>query len=359
MNKEIEMILKTRWATAADAARNSLLWLPSVVLAWGLCFSGGVSAEDVKVGQFKLAKADSVLRGDAKCTACHDETEKYPVFAIGKTKHGTAADGRTPTCTSCHGASENHMRKLEGQKDRPKPDVTYGGQYQSAPEDALVDRYFGKFGKGTSTPVADRNGACLTCHTGGKRMHWTGSTHANRDVACTNCHQVHTAHDKARDKQTQTELCFSCHKEQRAQVNRPSHHPVLEGKMACSDCHNVHGNNPKQLVGNSVNETCYLCHMEKRGPFVHNHQPVSEDCTICHNAHGTNIANLLKQRPPFLCQDCHASAGHPQQLAALPTARTASTSNLGTVGRGCVNCHTNIHGGNSTVNSATAGRFRR
>ena len=27
--------------------------------------------------------------------------------------------------------------------------------------------------------------------------------------------------------------------------------------------------------------------------------------------------------------------------------------------RGCSNCHTNIHGGNSTVNSATSGRFRR
>jgi DmsE family decaheme c-type cytochrome len=110
---------------------------------------------------------------------------------------------------------------------------------------------------------------------------------------------------------------------------------------------------------NSVVETCYQCHMEKRGPFVHNHQPVTEDCTICHQPHGTTIANLLKSRPPFLCQDCHASSGHPVQFAGPPTGRSTSTSALGTVGRGCLNCHTNIHGSNSTQNSATAGRFRR
>jgi predicted CXXCH cytochrome family protein len=99
--------------------------------------------------------------------------------------------------------------------------------------------------------------------------------------------------------------------------------------------------------------------MEKRGPFLHNHQPVTEDCTICHQPHGTTIANLLKSRPPFLCQDCHASSGHPVQFAGPPTGRTTSSSQLGTVGRGCLNCHTNIHGSNSTQNSATSGRFRR
>jgi DmsE family decaheme c-type cytochrome len=170
---------------------------------------------------------------------------------------------------------------------------------------------------------------------------------------------VHTSNDKVRDKLTQPYVCFTCHKEQRVQVNKPSRHPILEGKVSCADCHNVHGNNPKQMVKSSVVETCYQCHMEKRGPFVHNHQPVTEDCTICHQPHGTTIANLLKSRPPFLCQDCHASSGHPVQFAGPPTGRTTSTSALGTVGRGCLNCHTNIHGSNSTQNSATAGRFRR
>ena len=122
------------------------------------------------------------------------------------------------------------------------------------------------------------------------------------------------------------------------------------------------------MVRDTINDTCYQCHMEKRGPFVYNHQPVTEDCTICHQPHGTTIAKLLKARPPFLCQECHSHSSHPSQAAALPNPPTDPdldprlTDNsraMGSVGRGCLNCHTNIHGGNSTENSATAGRFRR
>lgn len=294
---------------------------------------------------------DLILKGDAKCTGCHDEgdepvpsmLELHPsVLSIGKTKHGTVADARTPSCTNCHGESEKHLNH-KGKDKPPKP-----------------DRVFTKQGL---SPATTRNEACISCHQGGNRIHWQSSAHAAADIACTSCHQVHAKKDKVREKATQTEVCVTCHKEQRVQINRPSHHPVTEGKMACSSCHNVHGDNPKQMVRGSVNETCYTCHMEKRGPFVHNHQPVSEDCSICHNPHGTTIANLLKSRPPFLCQECHASEGHPMQAAGLPdqrpTATTPFSRQLGTVGRGCLNCHTNIHGGNSTVNSATAGRFRR
>jgi DmsE family decaheme c-type cytochrome len=129
--------------------------------------------------------------------------------------------------------------------------------------------------------------------------------------------------------------------------------------MTCSDCHNVHGDNPKQLLRNSVNETCYSCHMEKRGPFVHNHQPVAEDCGSCHNPHGTTTASLLKSRPPFLCQECHSQSSHPSQAAGLPTASgVLGSTATGTVARGCLNCHTNIHGSNSTQDAITTRRFR-
>jgi DmsE family decaheme c-type cytochrome len=336
--EELKMNLKKRWIDVVDALRKASHWLPQIGLA--MAFSAGVAAQttELKVGNFKLGKGDTVLRGDAKCTSCHDETnDNGPrVLSIGKTKHGTVADGRTPSCVSCHGESTAHLKKGADNK-RPAPERI--------------------FNKTVASHIQDE--ACTSCHKGGNRMHWDGSTHANRGVGCTNCHQVHTAHDRVRSRATQTELCFSCHKEQRAQLNRPSHHPVLEGKMGCSDCHNVHGNNPKQLKQASINETCYQCHMEKRGPFVHNHQPVTEDCTICHNGHGTTAANLLKARAPFLCQECHSHTSHPGQIPGLPTGITTSSTSLGAVARGCLNCHTNIHGGNSTQNNATAGRFRR
>lgn len=303
-----------------------------LVLAFGICTLA-------QAQQQKAARPDMVLKADGKCTRCHDETEDYPVLAIGKTKHGTLADGRTPTCTNCHGESDTHANKPENVKERPAP-----------------ERAFGKHSK---TPWAARNEACLTCHQSSNRMNWQSSMHASRDVACTSCHKVHAAHDPVRDKLTQTNTCFTCHKEQRNQMVRFSHHPVAEGKMGCSSCHNVHGDNPKQLVKASVTETCFTCHMEKRGPFLHNHQPVQENCAICHNPHGSNIANLLLQRPPFLCQECHSHTSHPSQASGLPTGRTSSTSALGSVARGCPNCHINIHGGNSMLNNATAGRFRR
>jgi len=275
--------------------------------------------------------------GPEVCKNCHvSQAETYQ-----GSKHSTKTDARTPAnagaCSTCHGDGTEHVKAGGGRG--------VGGIKNPG---------------GKTMPPSEKNATCLTCHQSDpRRIHWQASVHAGRDVACTSCHQVHTSRDKVREKLTQPEVCFACHKEQRVQVNKPSRHPILEGKVSCADCHNVHGNNPKQMERGSVVETCYQCHMEKRGPFIHNHQPVTEDCTICHQPHGTTIANLLKSRPPFLCQDCHASGGHPIQAAGLPNARTTGTSLLGTVGRGCLNCHTNIHGSNSTSNSATAGRFRR
>ncbi len=297
--------------------RSVRRWMPAALLSAALLGGGHAWAQD-KADE----KKDIVLTGDAVCTRCHDEGEAKPVLSIGKTKHGTVADSRTPTCTSCHGESPTHINKPEGVSERPSPDVNYV--------------------KDSKTPVEKRNETCLNCHQGGKRIHWQTNLHAARDVACTSCHEVHTQHDKVRDKQTQPEVCFSCHKEQRAQINRPSHHPIKEGKVACSDCHNPHGTaGEKMMVRDSVVETCYTCHMEKRGPFVRSHQPVTEDCTICHNPHGTVNDNLLKQRAPFLCQQCHEPSTH---QGTVPTVEGNSAF---AVGRGCVNCHTQIHGSNN------------
>ena len=316
--------MKSKYLAAAFAACVALLATPA-------------SAAEEK----KEAAKDIVLKGDARCTECHDENDSPKALAIGKTKHGVTADKRAPTCTSCHGESDEHVKKAGRGTEKAPP----------------VEVNFGKKSKNTAE---ERNKACLSCHQGANRISWQSSAHATKDVACTSCHKIHTAHDTVRDKTTQTEVCYTCHKEQRNQMSRQSHHPVPEGKMSCASCHNVHGDNPKALVKASTVETCYTCHMEKRGPFVHNHQPVSEDCGICHQPHGTNISNLLKARPPFLCQECHSHTSHPGQVAGLPTAaQQTSSSSLGTVARGCLNCHTNIHGGNSTINNATAGRFRR
>jgi DmsE family decaheme c-type cytochrome len=279
---------------------------------------------------------------DAVCLACHAQTTPQIVEGLAKTPHGVKADARTPGCQTCHGPSEGHLKSPEN-----KPDVVF-----KVPAG------------GAASPSEVRNQVCLTCHQkDSKRTHWAGSAHDTKDVACASCHSIHST-DLVRDKHTQFEVCFTCHKDKRAQISRPSRHPILEGKVACSDCHNPHGSaGGKNLKRDTVNETCYQCHMEKRGPFVHNHQPVAEDCMNCHNPHGTTTESMLKVRPPFLCHQCHTPHGGfiPQVAGAQVVPPTTAGAAKGTInvtqGRACLNCHTQIHGGNNPTATNPSPQF--
>ena len=160
-------------------------------------------------------------------------------------------------------------------------------------------------------------------------------------------------------KTTQSEVCFACHKTQRAQIHLISTHPILVGKVACSDCHNPHGSTAEKLmVKDTVNETCYTCHADKRGPFLWEHSPVVDDCTNCHTPHGSTKPALLKARAPWLCQECH-SGDHGAAVnsgANLPNGNATTVNNLQglanqspraqTNARACLNCHVLIHGSN-------------
>jgi DmsE family decaheme c-type cytochrome len=290
----------------------------------------------------------------AACLECHDAED---LADSSRHAHSMATDTRTPTCVTCHGPSPTHVKKPPDVKDRPAPDLV--------------------FSKKSRAPVAQLNGACLTCHQkDAKRTLWGGSQHETADIACSNCHKNHTNQDKVLAKATQADVCISCHKEQRTQMSKPSHHPVPEGKMTCSDCHNAHGSaGPKLAKRDSINATCYSCHAEKRGPFVHNHEPVAEDCGNCHNPHGTNVAAMLKARAPILCQQCHtphveggvgAVGGQrgvfppaaPGQLSSAITG-TSNGKNVVNIwqGRSCMNCHTQVHGSNNPSATNPTPRF--
>ena len=285
-----------------------------------------------------MAQADRSLEGDKQCTMCHNEDSPTPTLTIYQTKHGVKADGRTPGCQGCHGASVDH-RTDPGKS----PDVVFGAKSKHL------------------SSAHDRNAACLSCHESSilPRTHWSGSAHEVNGVACTDCHQSHTPTQNVLNPLTQPEVCAKCHKAEQAQTHRISRHPILEGKVTCSSCHNVHGSDgPKLLVKESVNETCYMCHAEKRGPFLWEHAPVSDDCTNCHTPHGSNVSPLLKTRAPMLCQNCH-SGDHGKNLYAganLPNGNITTANGqipLGSQspsaqgnGRSCLACHSVIHGSN-------------
>jgi DmsE family decaheme c-type cytochrome len=326
------------------------------LLASGLWWVTGASAADLPdmgeaaaPAQAKLhANAAESLNRDAVCTKCHDESEVKPILSIYATKHGVKGDSRTPSCQSCHGDSEAHVKNAEGKATRPSPDVLFGMKSSS----------YSSFARSASDK---QNGSCMSCHANasGKRNHWSGSQHESRNVVCAACHEVHAKQDKVLAKATQPEVCFACHKEQRAQEHRISHHPIGEGKVVCSDCHNPHGSTgPKLLVKNNVNETCYTCHAEKRGPFLWEHGPVIDDCTNCHTPHGSTNTPLLKTRVPFLCQECH-TGDHGSGInsgANLPNGNVTTVNGIQPLGsrspraqtnaRACLNCHVLIHGSN-------------
>lgn len=278
--------------------------------------------------------------GPDACKDCHADAVAYYAASVHGQKGNLKGPSNAGECSTCHGDATEHVKAGGG---RGVGGIKNPGSKTMAPD--------------------DKNETCLACHAGGsKRTHWEGSTHQARGTACTSCHTMHST-DRVLAKITQPEVCFTCHKQQRAEVNRTFRHPILEGKVACSDCHNPHGSIGKALMKrDSVVDTCFQCHAEKRGPFVHNHEPVQTDCTLCHNPHGTVADSMLKVRPPFLCHQCHTPHGgviaqtrgqsnttvFPGMTAPQLSSTTSGRSAIYvTQGRGCVNCHTQIHGGNN------------
>jgi DmsE family decaheme c-type cytochrome len=269
--------------------------------------------------------------GADRCIKCHDEFEYKKFYGLFKTKHAEAKDPRTPMaklqCETCHGPGSKHA-DMSLTEDDIRPPI----------------RDFGH--RGAETPAAEQNSVCLSCHDNSHRMAWQGSPHETAQIACADCHTIHTAHDPAQTPVEQPKVCFTCHTRQRADSYRASTHPLRYGVVTCTSCHDPHGSlTPKMLRQPTLNQTCFQCHAEKRGPFLWEHEPASEDCSHCHLPHGSNQPALLTLRPPLLCQQCHSQAGHPS-IAYTGDGLSTGTISPFLLGRSCLNCHSQVHGSN-------------
>jgi len=267
--------------------------------------------------------------GADSCLLCHSEGSEKPAVAIFDTPHGARSDPNAPfarlQCETCHGPSADHARAAR-HGDRVMPTRI--------------------FGAGSRTPVAEQNSVCFGCHDTRGRMGWIGSRHQTAQVSCASCHQIHRGRDRVFDSLAQQQACFTCHPKRRADTFKPSSHPLRFGEMSCSSCHDPHNaNNDFLLRAATVNETCFECHAEKRGPFLWEHAPATEDCDLCHQPHGSNHPALLAKRPPLLCQQCHSAEGHPS-VAYTSDAVADDFNNRFLLSRGCLNCHSQIHGSN-------------
>lgn len=290
--------------------------------------------------QTKLSQADKLFArakdddytGSVACAECHEG--KFNHF--NESPHAMfMSDEKLPLskrgCEGCHGPGKIHQSE-----DNPE-NISFR---KMSPKEASA--------------------ACLRCHE--KTMttsHWKRTEHAQADVSCVSCHQIHTDSDpdlpglrkgqdprsfaftgkvnpKAMLRADEATLCGSCHPSATGDFRSANHHPIPEGSMACSDCHNAHPSKAQKAKVGQVKGSCVTCHTEKAGPFVFEHDPVagigSDGCQECHRPHGSNNPAMLNSVTRGLCAQCHTeklSSHYP--------------------GKNCWNsgCHVATHGSNT------------
>jgi DmsE family decaheme c-type cytochrome len=312
------------------------LWLALGFMIWFVAFAsaratalpgGGVRLAAKKTAQApKSTQAQPTAStstqpkyiGEKACLDCH-ESQREGYY---RSPHHRSTDPRSPaakaSCESCHGPGSAHAD--DPQKNSVK---------------ALTPK----------TPE-EVTATCTSCHNKGEHTLWNGSQHEARGLTCTTCHSEHMyKSEKAQlKKETQLQLCATCHRDKVAKLDRSGHMPVREGKMQCTTCHNTHGSTNVKLLrkGDSVAEMCTSCHADKRGPYLWEHAPARDGCVSCHDPHGSSNERMLVAKLPMLCQRCHVATSHPSTIYDAAILAT----NVHTYARSCVTCHAAIHGSN-------------
>lgn len=320
-----------------------LIWLSSGTLSKVI----GTSDIDAEViNSAPMMNSDEYV-GAETCKACHEDQFN----SVADTKHGklenlSAWKGKVVNCESCHGPGKAHV---EGGGDKTQ----------------IIS-----FKNKNSKEISE---TCLTCHAGKeKHNNFRRGDHWRNNIGCTDCHTAHGAEHKnattdsltqigettrqnptsanyAMLRQSEPQLCISCHSETKSQFSKPFHHKVLEGAMNCSDCHNAHGGLEQKQTNLSigVDTACIKCHADKQGPFVFEHAPLKvEGCSACHVPHGSANPKMLK-RPQVrqLCFECHS--GITEQLSDGPTGGPHTQNSIRS--QNCTVCHSAIHGSNTNA----------
>jgi predicted CXXCH cytochrome family protein len=208
------------------------------------------------------------------------------------------------------------------------------------------------------------NSQCVDCHTNISRQ-FPSSPHGRfhkddvkwaSNTGCESCHgpgSKHVAVGGGRGRfiinpGKDATSCFQCHLEVHAEMNLPSHHPVIENRMNCVQCHDPHGHDIHKPSGGlamaRLNQSCGECHREQARTFVYEHEAMREGCTTCHNPHGSINRKMLVEADNNLCLKCHA------QIQAAPGQVVLGKLDHSEFvrGRSCwaAGCHSAVHGSN-------------
>jgi len=347
------------------------------------------------------------LEGFENCVACHPaEGEGAPAFIPGEVT--TPADDYPPIphkledredCLECH---------REGDELTPKIPADHEGLTSEACRDchqpidmvaqptptavAVVSIPVGPIPTPIVHPQAARGvNVCYDCHSTAQDGNlvedadrWHRSIHAEREVACADCHggdPAATTKEEAKAPGTGyvgvparvdiPALCASCHADvssmrqydlptdQYAKYQESIHGLRLaegdENVATCSDCHSGHlvlkANDPASSVyPATVPETCAGCHADEvlMEPYhiptnqfelykdsVHGHALLDEqnfrapNCATCHGTHGAAPPGF--EEVANVCGSCH-SATQDYYLTSVHSSASDKTPK-------CITCH--------------------
>ncbi|MFQ6108337.1 MAG: cytochrome c3 family protein [Candidatus Aminicenantales bacterium] len=244
------------------------------------------------------------LTGSAACLECHEEINGFFQKGAHRSEMFLGKVGRG--CESCHGSGSAHVESGEA-----------------------ADIWGGRVLKGWSDE--QRSKACLSCHQ--ENIHgWSLTPHAV-ELSCWDCHGE-ALHFQNPEKQKRA-ACAECHRGMAMRTELQYRHPV-----ACEDCHDIHGEKRRAAVANS---RCLSCHKEYQGPYIYDHAALEEGCQVCHEPHGSSTRKLLKMTGNGLCLQCHTQSNFPAIGKKIHSPQLSG-------GAFCYDCHTDMHGSNTSPN---------
>jgi len=230
------------------------------------------------------------------------------VIAQAQSGGPTTQQTQTPTCVSCH--TEFATEWQSGLHGQAVSDPVFVAEWtkQGKPGACLVCHVTG-YDPATGTWLAD-GVSCEACHGPMKEGHpkepmpvdrtpdlcarchsdtrfdwqdWQGSTHYQRGMSCSTCHDPHSASlkiTKPLDGSAQytdaSQLCVTCHKDVSMDFPYSQHH---QQGVSCINCHVTHtvkdASNAHALPDHSFKasiDSCNTCHSDQ----MHSNTPISE-----------------------------------------------------------------------------------
>jgi len=205
----------------------------------------------------------------------------------------------------------------------------------------------GAMGHAKSDPIFNemwtdqgKPGACLVCHVTGYDP--ASGTWEEDGVACDNCHgPVPAAHLSSPSSNPvpvdrTSDLCGRCHTGERFNVQAWQSSTHFQRAMTCTVCHDPHSSALKTVQGQEEkgpSALCINCHSEVSMAFPYSkHNQSGVSCVDCHLRHfepGSN--NDVHALPDHsftasiaTCSACHASQMHAQPTETVIAASTAT-----------------------------------